>query len=163
MTESGTPGGLRERVEAAYYKLPEEGRSKKRPSYRALEQRYKLPGGIFSRVLSGATEEITLRNAEKLATALNVSVSWLITGTAETVGPPSMPTRSPDIAGSPNAPAEGPEAARDLAATWARWEGVDPRAIDMVRAGPLYPYSPRVWHALILVFEANLKIAEHKP
>ncbi|MDI1475405.1 hypothetical protein [Polyangium sp. y55x31] len=148
-----TEGNLRERVLAAWRALPPEGKRHQPPSFRALEQRYGLPGGIFSRVLNGHTSEIKQRNAERMAAALNVPLSWLLTGSAE-----EKPKSSPPAASS-----HSPEEARALAAQWARWENIDERAIEMVMSGPVYPYSPRVWLCLIEVYEANLRIAQSKP
>jgi transcriptional regulator with XRE-family HTH domain len=147
MERADPPGNLRERVLAAWRALPHEGKRDQPPSFRALEKQHGLPSGIFSRILSGHTAEIKHKNAERMATALNVSLSWLLTGEGAEEPPKSTPQHSS-------------EAARDLAAEWARWEKIDERAIQMVLAGPLYPYSPRVWLSLMIVYAANLSLGQ---
>jgi len=111
-----------------------------------------LPAGIFSRVLNDRTKEITKKNAERMASALKVSLSWLLTGKEAGAEEPAS-----------KLPARSLEDARRLAIEWARWEGMDERAIRMVMAMPLVPYRPRIWLSLIEVCAANLALGRDEP
>ncbi|MDI1444619.1 hypothetical protein [Polyangium sp. 6x1] len=140
--ESGA--SLKDRVRTAWEDLPPVGPRQQPPSFRTLEEKHGLPSGIFSRVISGKTATLTQRNAERMAQALNVPLSWLLTGETEAPAPRSR----------------SPEAARNLAIEWARWEQIDERAIQMVQVMPLYPYSPRAWLCMIELCQANLRLGQ---
>lgn len=70
---------LADRVWFAYHCLPRDAQGDS-PSYVALERPWKLPNGTFSRLVTGAREEVRGKTLGRISKALDVPVEWLLNG-----------------------------------------------------------------------------------
>jgi hypothetical protein len=80
-------GTLNDRVYFAYHCLPRNKRGKVELSARKIEEAHDLPQALLNKLFSGERKTVSSETAPKLATALRVSLMWLLEGDGD---PPQL-------------------------------------------------------------------------
>lgn len=161
---------LADRVWFAWHCLPRDARGKP-PPITAIEVQAGLSRGSIGRLLRDERKDMRTASLARLAPVMKTTIQWLASAEGEPphlTGPifPRDPStidwaEAPDESGViPRAlrdePGE-PYSARSAAIIFARANGVDERAVAMVRDAPARDYTAEEWYARIKLTAADMR------